>query len=111
MFGLSREKLQQLRAIKPLHSVKELFKGIDFDEFFEPNTKVEMPTAFTKFFERYTRIVDPEVGVERLYVFDTIHLCEAMCCTWTELYALVTTSQEEVLREKALLDKEIIIII
>lgn len=74
----------------------------------EPTTNVEMDTVIYDVFKKIVWILNPEGGGKYVFAFDAICLIKAMFCIWADMYALVATSQEEVFRYKALLDKEIL---
>lgn len=78
-----------------------------FDNLFILGVKVKMSSAFNKDFERYTRIVNPKGGGEKVLAFDAHHLIKSLCHTCAHLYDTVATSLEEVLRDKSLLEQEI----
>lgn len=86
--------------------MEKIFEGLGFEDLLEP-VKVEMSTAFSKVFNRYVRIVNPEGGGEQVYAFDTLRLLKSMWRTWSELYASFSLSQEEFPRDKYLLEQEV----
>lgn len=93
---------------KLIQSTEEMFEALGFNDLVEPGVKVKLSTAFHNVFERYARITNPEDGGEKVFAYDAHRLVESVSRMWAELYSTVATSQEEVLRDKALLKEEVL---
>lgn len=85
MFKISCKELHCRRVTKPIKRIDKLFKGPCFDELLESGAKVEIPTAFSEVFKRYSRIINPEGGGKKVWAFYSLRLFEAICKTWSEL--------------------------
>lgn len=106
MFRLFRDKPQSRCGTKPIHSTKEIFESLGFFKLVEPGSKLKCIRPFMTLWAVWP-LFNPKEGDNKMYAFDAHLLVESMCWFRVDLYGTYDTYWEEVLRDKALLKKEI----